>query len=121
MNVASVLFVVPLGPESIDVLGCASTVHCQVRVVSSTLPMASVANTWNVCEPRVTPLRLYGELQVLNEPVSTAHLNVTPASLEKWKLASVLSVEAGGPNVIAVVGGVTSTTCQVCVAGDAST
>ena len=56
-HVGVVSLVAPLGPPVIVVSGATvSTVHVRVAGVASTLPTASRARTWNVCEPCDSPV-----------------------------------------------------------------
>ena len=57
MKVALVLLTAPVGPVPIVVSGATvSTVQVREAGVVSGLPAASVARTWNVCEPCARPV-----------------------------------------------------------------
>jgi hypothetical protein len=79
----------------------------------SVLPAASRARTWNSCEPGETVYET-GELQGEKPAWSSEHSKLEPLSVEvKVKLAPVLGVVAGGPEVIVVSGAVVSGACTV--------
>jgi len=56
LKLAEVLVTVPDGPAVIFVSGGAATVQLWLAGVASTLPVASVARTWKVCEPSAKAL-----------------------------------------------------------------
>lgn len=74
-----------------------------------TLPAASVALTWKVCEPSPRPLRVAGDEQDANEPPSSAHEN-DPSFASKGIVAVELATVPVGPPVIDTVGAVVSCT-----------
>ncbi len=128
MNVAELVVIVPLGPESITVSGAVvsiATVKVRVAGVGSVLPFASVACTWKVWEPLVIPVSARGELHDWNVPPSNLHSNVEPDSFAEKpnEVDAVVTVEpSAGPELIVVSGGVWSvvSTVKVRVAGVAS-
>ena len=78
LKFAVVAIVVPEGPATIDVLGgvvspSARTVQVRPAAEASALPAASVALTEKVCEPIVSELYSFGELQALQGPESSLH------------------------------------------------
>ena len=98
-------------------------VHVCVAGVASALPAASLARTLNVCAPVVRPLYSFGLEHVAKLLASSLHSNVAPASLAvNANEALVESVDASGPDVIVVSGGVVSAgvIVHVRVAGVAS-
>ena len=77
--------------------------------VGSMFPAASIAFTWNVCDPAPRLRYVMGDEQLAKAPASSVHWNVEPLSVEvKLKLAVVLVVAPEGPLVIVVSGGVVS-------------
>src|SRR5947209_19110753 len=89
---------------------------CQVweAGVGSTLPAASFARTWNVCDPAPSPEYDFGLVQTANVPASSLHsyvrlvAGVTSSVPVKPKLAELLVDGLDGPEVILVSGGVVS-------------
>src|SRR3954469_7864039 len=65
---------VPLSKPSAKATG--STDQVELAGLASTLPAASVARTWTVCAPSVSPLYCYGDVQLAQAPASSAHSNV---------------------------------------------
>jgi hypothetical protein len=109
VNVADVSPVSSAGPVRIVVSG--GGVTCQLRNagVESTLPLASIARTRSWCTPTDTSFSVSGETHKLNDPPSTEHWNVEPASLEEnVNVAFGLAVSAFGPVSIVVFGAVVS-------------
>ena len=97
-----------------------STVHVKDAALPSVLPAGSVARTSNVCEPSASPVYDCPLVQEANEPVSSLHSNVEPASVAvNEKLALVELVGLFGDVVIVVFGAPVST-AQLWVAGVAS-
>ena len=85
--------------------GGASTVQLWLAGVRSWFPAASVARTWNVWAPTLSPVRSTGEVQAANAAASSLHSKVDGFSLaENAKDALVLIVVAGGPESIVVCG-----------------
>ena len=107
-NDALVEVVEALGPESIVVFGGvvsdgAVIVHVCVAGLASVLPAASVARTLKLCEPALSPLYALGLVHDANEPESSLHSKVEPASLEeKANDAPVEVVDPLGPESIVV-------------------
>jgi hypothetical protein len=105
-NVASVLSVGSVGPESIVVSGNGSTVHRKVAGDESTLPAVSFARTRSSCSPTAKSVNSTGEVQEPNDGPSRAHSNTASGSFEeKTNVALVFTVDAAGPDTIAVSGG----------------
>ena len=106
--------------------GVAVTVKVTEAGVASVLPATSVARTRKVCEPSPRAAVVNGVVHAANAAASTRHWNVESASVEVKANVGVLSfvvLEAAGPPVIAVSGGVLSTpvaTVKVRLAGVAS-
>jgi uncharacterized cupredoxin-like copper-binding protein len=101
--------------------GCVSTVQLRVAGVGSTFPTPSMARTSKVCAPSVSPVIVYGLLQLTNDPVFSRHWNVEPVSVElKVNVTLVALMTPVGPLRIDVSGGVASTV-QLRVAGVGST
>jgi hypothetical protein len=73
------------------------------------LPAASVAFTWNVCEPSARLLKLFGDEQDAKAPASSAHWKLAPASELKLKLGLTLFDGLLGDAVMLAVGAVVST------------
>src|SRR5205085_1302177 len=97
-----------------------STVHVYEAGVGSVLLEASVARTWNVCEPSARLVRCLGDEQLAKEPASSLHSKVLPPSVElKLKSAVEVLLFAGGLELI-VVSGATVSTVHVYEAGVAS-
>jgi hypothetical protein len=89
--------------------GVTSTVHVRLAGVGSVLADGSVARTWKVCEPSVSPPYVFGLAHAAKAPASRLHSNVEPPSLDaKSKVAPVLVVIPLGPAVIVVSGGIVS-------------
>jgi hypothetical protein len=92
---------------------------CEAGVGSVPAPLT--ARTWNVWLPGESVEYACGLVQAANAPPSIAHSNVAPPGVEvKLKLADVLSVLAGGAEVIVVSGTTSPLTVHVKVAGVAS-
>jgi hypothetical protein len=76
----------------------------------STLPAESVARTLKLCAPWARELKDSGETQAVHAPPSSRQAKLEPGFDEvKLKLALVAVLDAAGPAVIDVVGGVAST------------
>ena len=105
---------VPLGFAGLSVIDVSgaerSMTQWSVDGVVSTLPEASVARTAKLCSPSPSPLYVTGEVHDAIGARSREHSNVEPASVDvKLYWTDVLLVVAGGPDVIVVLGGVSST------------
>ncbi len=89
-------------------------VTCQVDVAAlEVLPTPSSARTLNVCEPTSRLLYDFGLVQVVNEPPSSWHWSVAPASLSvNENCASVAVVDLSGDAVITGTGGAAVSTTQ---------
>ena len=75
----------------------------------SVLPAGSVARTWKLCPPAVSPAYDLGEVQAATGAPSSEHWKLAPVSLEEnAKLALVPLVSAGGPELIVVYGALVS-------------
>jgi hypothetical protein len=118
---------VATGVETIAAGACVIVVSTsrivQVRLagVASVFPAASVARTWNVCEPTASPEYAAGDVQAANAPPSSAHANDEPPSLDvNDNVAPCANVVAAGALVI-VVSGASVSTVQVRDAGVGST
>src|SRR5262249_4917282 len=59
-----------------------STTQVNDAGVGSTLPAASIARTWKVCEPSARVPVLNGDVQATNAPLSMRHSKRDPSSLE---------------------------------------
>ena len=74
------------------------------------LPAASVARTWNVCDPSASAAVVNGEVQDANAAGVDLHSNVEPPSVEVNVNVGVLSlVVPSGGDVIVVFGAAVST------------
>jgi hypothetical protein len=115
LNVAEFTVIVepPAGPESIEVSGATvSTVKLRLAGVASGLPAGSIARTWNVWEPSPRALRLRGDVQTANEPESSLHSKVAPASFDEKVNdgeALVIVELSAGPESMVVFGTIVST------------
>jgi hypothetical protein len=84
-----------------------STVHVKVASAPA-LPAASVALTWNVCEPSATPVYALGLVQLAKAPASSAHWKLAPASEVNEKLAFAEFVGFVGDEAIVTAGATVS-------------
>jgi hypothetical protein len=111
LKLALVEFVVAGGPALIEVSGgVVSTVQVKLAGVGSTLPAASVAVTWKVCDPGARPVYGCGLVHVALAP-SSEQLKVEPGFVAvNEKLALVALVGFAGPPVIVVSGALVSIT-----------
>ena len=106
--------------------GAAATTHVRVAGEPSRLPAASLARTWNVCEPVASDEYDCGEAQATQAPPSRRHSNVESDSVdENAKLADRVVTVPVGPDAIEVSGGVASSGVDALIvqlreAGDAS-
>ena len=112
------------GPELIVTAGATvSTVIVRVAGVASTLPAGSMARTSKVCEPSLRPMKLPGELQVVNAAglvESIRHWNVAVPSGElKAQLALAVAMVPVGP-LSMFVSGTTASVTKDREAGEAS-
>ncbi len=83
-------------------------------------PAGSMARTWTVCSPSVSPANVRGLAQATNAPPSIAHSNVLPASSDA-KEKTPASVAEGSDGVETNdVSGASVSTVHACVAGVAS-
>jgi hypothetical protein len=83
LKLAAALLLGFVGDAEIVAVGATvSIVHVKLAAVPA-LPAASVALTWNVCEPSARPAYAFGLVQLANVPPSSAHVNVAPASEAK--------------------------------------
>jgi hypothetical protein len=73
------------------------------------LPAESVATTWNSWPLTARPVYCRGEVHGPNAAPSSEHANVLASFAENARIALVLCVVAGGPELIMVCGGVSST------------
>jgi hypothetical protein len=102
------------GPESIVVLG-ATTVHSCAAGTGSSVPASLLARTLSVCAPRARPSTRWLDSHEPHVPPSSEHSNVASGSVdEKRNSATVLRVDAAGPESIVVSG---ATTLQLWLAG----
>jgi hypothetical protein len=86
------------------------TVHVTAAGVGSVFPTSSVALAWKVCEPADSPVSVVGSAQALNGAVSSAQVNVAPASSEARSMVADVELESCGALTIVVSGGVVSMT-----------
>src|SRR5918992_439098 len=108
-----------VGVESRIVSGKAETVHWRVAGDESAPPAMFTARTWSVYTPGSATLTSYGDTQSSYVPPSSEHSNVAVSSVdEKRNSATVLRVDAAGPETIVVSG---ATTVQLWLAGVPST
>ena len=98
------------GGQEIEAVGATvSTLKLRSAGVGSVLAAGSVARTAKVWLPSGSEARVFGDEQAANEPPSTLHSNVEPASFEeKLKVGVGLLVGPEGPESIVVSGGVVS-------------
>ena len=83
VGVLSLVFSPSIGPESIDVSApVRSTVKVRVAGVASGRLCGSTARTAKVCWPSPSGAVVWGEVQALKAPPSTAHSKVESFSLE---------------------------------------
>jgi hypothetical protein len=115
LKLAEVVVTVPEGPAVMLVSGGLTTVQLWLAGVASTLPVASVARTWNVCEPSAKAVYVAGEVQFVNDPLSSLQANVAASVAVKLKLAVEEFTVPVGPDVIVVSGGVLSTVTLILV------
>src|SRR4249919_4196591 len=86
-----------------------SIVQVKLAGDASVLPAASVARTWKVCEPWLSPVWLLGELQADQPPPSSWHSKVEPPSEElKEKSGAAELLGSLGCAVIVVFGAAVS-------------
>src|SRR3982751_2556062 len=67
-----------------------SVVHVASAGVGSTLPAASIARTARLCGPGLSPVRVWGEVQVVKAAVSRLHWKLVPASLAEKAMVTLL-------------------------------
>ena len=117
-NVAEVELVGLFGPEVMEVSDPAvSTEKLRLAGLASVLPASSVARTSKVCGPSVSVPVVWGVVQEVKVPPSTAHSKVELGSVEVNSKVGVLSaVGPEGPAVM-FVSGSTVSTVKVCDAG----
>ncbi len=86
------------------------TIQARVAGVGSTFPEPSRARTAKACEPTASDVKVTGDVHAAKGRPSSEHSNPAVSVLdeEKAMVADVAVVEAGGPPVIAVPGGVVS-------------
>ena len=109
LKLAEVVVTVPDGPAVMVVSGGLTTVQLWLAGMGSTLPVASVARTWNVCAPLARRVYVTGEVQLVKDPLSSLQAKVAVSVAVKVKLAVVEPAVPVGPEVIVVSGGVLST------------
>ena len=88
-----------------------STINVRLAGVISVLPTISIARTSNVCEPLLSPVYIFGEVQLTQDHPSIRHSKVDPDSVAlKLKLCVPVFelVPEAIPAVIVVSGGVVS-------------
>src|ERR671932_744425 len=95
------------GLLSVPVGFVVSRCHVQVGGVGSTFPAGSIERTSNGCWLSARPLIVFGLVHGFQEPPSTRHWNVEPASLEVNVNVDVLLGSPGAP-VMFVNGGFVS-------------
>src|ERR671915_1004816 len=106
------------GPESIVVLG-ATTVQLCTAGTGSSVPASLFARTFSSCAPSARPSNSSVDSHEPHVPPSSEHSNVASSSVdEKRNSATVLRVDAAGPETIVVFG---ATTVQLWLAGVVST
>ena len=97
-----------------------STVQVNDAGVASLLLAPSIARTWKVCDPSERPEYAFGLEQVANDPASSLHSNVLPASVE-WNVKLALDEPDGFDGDVSItVSGAAVSTVHVKVAGLAS-
>ena len=85
--------------------------------MASVFPAASVALTWNVCEPCARFEYVVGLAHATNEPESSLHWNVEPDSVEENANVAVLALLLPEGPLVMLVSGATVSTVQLNEAG----
>src|ERR687896_377886 len=97
----------------------ATTVHRCTAGTGSSVPASLTARTCSSCCPSARPSMISFDSQEPHVPLSSEHSNVASESVdEKRNSATVLRVDAAGPDSIVVSG---ATTLQLWLAGVEST
>jgi hypothetical protein len=100
--------------------GGLTIVHVRDAGVGSTLAAASIARTWNVCEPSARDEYDCGDEHAAQVAPSSEHSKVAVSVAVNERLAEWDVVVPDGPSVIVVSGGVVSRTVHAVLAGVAS-